>query len=195
MGMLDCFRSVSNWSVNEVEAFLERHGPEEYNLVDVRQPKEYQEGHLPGAQMIPLDELERCQGGLDPQKTTITYCAAGVRIRAAASLFMEPAAAEVGHKATLQAFYEGLAGDFPLGVAPAMPEEAYMEGGMRVADAPEWLEGRHVRDILELAIAYDRYLMLRRELGDENSRRVFEVLSDEERRHLRKLTRLFDHLV
>ena len=278
MSLLDFFRPTSTLSVQEVRAFLDEHSPEEYNLVDVRQAKEYAEGHLPGAKWIPMDELEERQRGLDPEKRTITYCSAGVRSRAAATilsnagfrevhsmrggvkewegliaegapesdltwfaaagspeeylalawyleegtrqfyarlseelrdreaaaLFRELAFAEVRHKEMLVALYEGFAGKpagggFPEGVTER-PAEQYMEGGMRVKEALEWIRGRQVRDILELAIgleaiAYDRYLILRRELGDENSRRVFEILSDEERRHLQKLTRLFDHFI
>lgn len=279
MSILDYFKPTSTWSVQEVRKYLDEHSPDEYNLVDVRQVKEYAQGHLPGARSIPMGELEERQGELDPEKPTIAYCAAGVRSRAAAtvlanagfkdvhsmkggireweglvaegvpeadltwfsaartpeeyialawlleegtrvfyaelseqvrdreaaSLFTEMAAEEIRHKAMLVALYEGFSGkpagdDFPEGAVPERPLEPYMEGGMRVEEALEWTRGRHVRDILELAIAleataYDRYLLLRRELEDEHARRVFEVLSDEERRHLMRLTRLFDHFV
>lgn len=127
-----------------------------------------------------------------------------VRDREAASLFRELISAEEHHKATLTALYEGLTGrpvppGFPAGV---VTEDAggLMEGGMTVADALESVRGRQVRDILDLAVhletnAYDRYLLLRLELPDENARRVFEVLSDEEKRHLRKLDELLRHFV
>ena len=42
-------------------------------VVDVRQPKEYSRGHIPGAILIPLAQLEQRAGELDPQKTTIVY--------------------------------------------------------------------------------------------------------------------------
>lgn len=279
MSIRDFFKPTATWSIQEVRAFLEKHSPEEYNLVDVRQAKEYAEGHLPGAKWIPMAELEERRGELDGKKPTITYCSAGVRSRAAATiltnagfgevysmrggirgweglvaegapeadltwfstarspeeylaltwhleegtrkfydllsdqlqdreaiaLFRELAVAEVRHKEMLVALYEGFAGkpagsDFPEGVAPERPAGEYMEGGMRVEEALAWTRGRHIKDILEMAIgleatAYDRYLILRRELADEHSRRVFEILSDEEKRHLQKLTRLFDHFI
>ena len=279
MSLLDFFRPTSTLSAQEVRTFLDEHSPEEYNLVDVRQSKEYAEGHLPGAIWIPMDDLEQRQGNLDREKPTISYCSAGVRSRAAATilsnagfrevysmkggireweglvaegapesdlrwfsaarspeqylalawhleegtrqfyarlseelrdqeavgLFRELAVAEVRHKGMLVALYEGFAGkpagdDFPDAAMPERPVDQYMEGGMRVKEALEWTQGRQIRDILDLAIgleavAYDRYLILRRELDDENARRVFEVLSDEERRHLQKLTRLFDHFI
>lgn len=127
-----------------------------------------------------------------------------VKDREAASLFRELITAEEHHKATLTALYEGLTGKplpprFPEGVIPE-GGGGLMEGGMAVDDALELIQGRQVRDILELAVhletnAYDRYLLLRLELPDENSRRVFEVLSDEEKRHLRKLDELLRHFV
>jgi rhodanese-related sulfurtransferase len=41
--------------------------------VDVRTPKEYQGGHLPGARLIPIGELENRVQELDPKKPTIAY--------------------------------------------------------------------------------------------------------------------------
>jgi rubrerythrin len=128
-----------------------------------------------------------------------------VQDREAASLFRELVSAEEQHKDTLVAVFEGLTGrlaggDFPAGILPEMPSQQYMEGGVRIEEALAWIQGRQVRDMLELAVAvetnaYDRYLILRRDLEDENARRVFEILSDEEHRHLKKLTRLLDHFV
>ena len=52
---------------------MEKHDPEEYNLVDVRQPGEYEAGHIPGTKLIPLGELEDRLKELDPAKPTVTY--------------------------------------------------------------------------------------------------------------------------
>ena len=57
----------------EVRSFLEDLEPGEYNLVDVRQQGEYEEGHLPGAKLIPLGELEERLGELNPEKPTVAY--------------------------------------------------------------------------------------------------------------------------
>lgn len=279
MSFLDYFKPVSTWSSLRLREFLEKHVPEDYNLVDVRLPAEYAEKHLPGAKLIPVDELQERAEELDPAKATITYCTSGLRSRAAASvlqnfgfaevhslaggimawegltaegspepelayfaavrtpekqvalawyleegtrifyrevaellqdreaasIFRELVTAEEHHKATLVALYEGLvgkpaSGDFPRGLLAAEPADQLMEGGVSVSKALGWTRGRQIRDILELAIsietnAYDRYLILRRELANENSRRVFEVLSDEERRHLKKLTLLLEHFI
>jgi rhodanese-related sulfurtransferase len=73
MGILDYFKSVSTWPAEKVREFLRGKNPQEYNLVDVRQPQEYEAGHLPGAQLIPLGELEGRLHELDPNKPTIAY--------------------------------------------------------------------------------------------------------------------------
>jgi len=73
MGISDYFKPVSSWSAEEVRTFLKEKEPDKYNLVDVRQPKEYEQGHLPGAQLIPLGELANRVKELDPSKPTIAY--------------------------------------------------------------------------------------------------------------------------
>ncbi len=73
MGILDYFKPVSTWPAEKVKKFLSQESPQEYNLVDVRTPKEYEGGHLPGARLIPIAELENRLQELDPKKATITY--------------------------------------------------------------------------------------------------------------------------
>jgi adenylyltransferase/sulfurtransferase len=52
---------------------------EDFDLVDVREPSEWQIAHLPTAKLIPLGELARRLGELDPNREVILYCKAGVR--------------------------------------------------------------------------------------------------------------------
>lgn len=73
MSIRDYFRSVETMTPQEVRDLLDRHQPAEYNLVDVRQPGEYRQEHLPGARLIPLAELADRAKELDPAKPTITY--------------------------------------------------------------------------------------------------------------------------
>ncbi|MEZ6853878.1 rhodanese-like domain-containing protein [Halodesulfovibrio aestuarii] len=55
-------------------------------LIDVRQPVEYSDGHIPGARLIPLGNLldQLCE--LDKEKPVLVYCAIGGRSRVAAQL-------------------------------------------------------------------------------------------------------------
>jgi rhodanese-related sulfurtransferase len=73
MSILDHFKSVPTMTTEEVRTFLDEHDPEEYNLVDVRQPGEYQEEHIPGTKLIPIGELEDRLNELDPAKPTVAY--------------------------------------------------------------------------------------------------------------------------
>jgi len=73
MSVLDYFKPVPTWPAEKVREFLSQESQEEYNLVDVREPKEYEQGHLPGAQLIPVGELPNRLAELDPTKPTIVY--------------------------------------------------------------------------------------------------------------------------
>jgi rhodanese-related sulfurtransferase len=73
MSILVYFKPVSTWPAEKIREFLNQKSPGEYNLVDVRQPKEYEQGHLPGAQLIPVGELPNRLGELDATKPTIVY--------------------------------------------------------------------------------------------------------------------------
>lgn len=73
MSIFNHFKPVPTRSAEDVRAFLAEHDPEEYNLVDVRQPGEYEAEHIPGTKLIPLGELEERLGELDPAKPTVVY--------------------------------------------------------------------------------------------------------------------------
>ena len=73
MAVLDHYKAVSSWSVAQVEEFLKDHDEADYNLVDVRQPAEYEQGHLSGATLIPIAELQGRITELEPDKPTVVY--------------------------------------------------------------------------------------------------------------------------
>jgi len=73
MGILNYFKPVSTWSAEKVRQFLKDKNPGDFNLIDVRTPKEYERGHLAGAELIPVGELEKRLSELDPNKRTIVY--------------------------------------------------------------------------------------------------------------------------
>lgn len=60
-------------SINGHEARGLANENEEVVYLDVRQPKEYEKEHLPGAKLIPLGELDKRLNELDPEKVTIIY--------------------------------------------------------------------------------------------------------------------------
>jgi len=73
------FRGIPTWTVDEVRTYLELHGPDEYTLLDVRQPEEYAEGHLPGSRLLPVGELHQRMDEIDRTKPVIVYCRSGMR--------------------------------------------------------------------------------------------------------------------
>jgi len=73
MGILNYFKPVATWLPEKVRLFLTENKPEKYNLIDVRTPEEYEQGHLPGARLIPVGELADRLSELDPKKTTVVY--------------------------------------------------------------------------------------------------------------------------
>jgi rhodanese-related sulfurtransferase len=73
MGVLDYFKSIPGMSSDKVRQFLAEKHPDEYNLVDVRQPREYERDHIPGANLIPMAELKNRMHEIDPDKPTIVY--------------------------------------------------------------------------------------------------------------------------
>jgi rhodanese-related sulfurtransferase len=73
MGILNYFKPVSTWPAEKVRRFLKEKDPEDYNLIDVRTPKEYEQGHLPGARLIPVGELADRLSELDSDRPTVVY--------------------------------------------------------------------------------------------------------------------------
>jgi hydroxyacylglutathione hydrolase len=60
--------------------------PREFQLLDVRTPHEWDEGHLAGAKYLFLGELQRKLRDLNPAEPVVVYCATGYRSSLAASL-------------------------------------------------------------------------------------------------------------
>jgi rhodanese-related sulfurtransferase len=52
---------IKSLTPDEVRAIMNQDKAGEYLILDVRQPQEYQSGHIPGATLIPLGELEARQ--------------------------------------------------------------------------------------------------------------------------------------
>jgi hydroxyacylglutathione hydrolase len=55
-------------------------------VVDVREPWEYKQGHVPGAVLMPLGQLASLVGELDTEKPVAVICASGSRSQSAAAL-------------------------------------------------------------------------------------------------------------
>ncbi len=116
-------------------------------------------------------------------------------------LFADLEKAEEHHKASLAHLYKEL---FPAGdgdsiesVLSSDSADDIMEGGINVADAVKWAEGKQSRELLEFSIsaeanAYDLYIKLERKLEDSRSRKIFAHLSGEEKHHLERMAALLE---
>jgi rhodanese-related sulfurtransferase/rubrerythrin len=86
MQLKKLFTPVSSLEAEAAKAYMARHREGEYTLLDVRQPGEYEESHLPGARLLPLPQLPDLYQELDPEKPTLVHCAVGGRSRVAAQM-------------------------------------------------------------------------------------------------------------
>ncbi|MBW2519597.1 MAG: hypothetical protein JRD88_04500 [Deltaproteobacteria bacterium] len=272
MSYIDLFPKVPEWSHRRLSSFLSDSNPASYQLLDVREPTEFEKYHLPGAQSFPLAKLQEGSTIIDSKKPTILYCRNGLRSHAAAQilirrgfqkvcllkggvqnwpgwlttfsdsrvnelftmlntaedhalfawqleentrrlyrainetvensqlkvLFAKLAGDESNHKATIKAIWEGLSRRaaptaFPHAIE-TFREHDFLEGGMVLTDALNWIKSFSTVDLLDFIIsleinAYDHYLTLQRLATDENSGRLFELVSDEELRHVKLLVR------
>jgi rhodanese-related sulfurtransferase len=58
-------------------------------FLDVRTQEEWQEAHIPGATLLPLDQLESQVGSLPKDQDIVIYCRTGNRSNQAARILME----------------------------------------------------------------------------------------------------------
>ncbi|MEJ2155075.1 MAG: rhodanese-like domain-containing protein [Desulfobacteraceae bacterium] len=84
--------SIKDLSAEELRRFIQDHHENAYALIDVRQPGEYEQGHIPGARLLPLPELVQTMESLPAKKQLVFYCHSGGRSMAAASMAEEEGA-------------------------------------------------------------------------------------------------------
>ncbi|RZW19445.1 MAG: hypothetical protein EX260_07590 [Desulfobulbaceae bacterium] len=77
---------IESISSERTEKIVSSREFDQFQLVDVRQPREYAKGHLPGARSIPLGELAKRSSELDENKYIIMYCRSGVRSKTACQI-------------------------------------------------------------------------------------------------------------
>ena len=70
-------------------------GGEALEIIDVREPYEWQIGHIPGARLVPLDRIAAEIPRLDKRRETILYCKVGVRSMFAARQLADAGVSDV----------------------------------------------------------------------------------------------------
>jgi len=73
MKFSDLFSQVKTMNADEARKWLEERAEGSYTLLDVREPEEYEGGHIPGATLIPLSELPDRLSEINPQKPVLAY--------------------------------------------------------------------------------------------------------------------------
>ncbi len=166
---------IKTLAPSEVKTVLDRDKKGEYLLLDVRQPEEYESGHIPGAMLMPLGELEARWEELERGKKIITYCRSGHRSMAAAialcGLGLKDVRSLQGgilnwHYATLR------------GIPEARPKLI--------------TEVAVVEDILMLAIKLERgsrdfYLAAKEKTASPQAKEKFQMLANAEDGHMQRL--------
>ena len=73
MNLKSLFSTVHTLEAEGARSWMAERRPAEYVLLDVRQPEEYGAGHLPGARLIPLPELEGRLDELPRDQAILVY--------------------------------------------------------------------------------------------------------------------------
>jgi sulfur-carrier protein adenylyltransferase/sulfurtransferase len=163
---------------DEAKDFINSREEGSYTLMDVRQPSEYEEGHLPGAMLVPLPELVDALTRLDHSGTFVLYCAAGGRSRAAAQLMIHQ-----GFQDVYQLEGGTYAWEDPMATGPAEFHMKFMRGD----ETPE--------EIIRLAYAMEEgvkrlHKAMKDRTGDTALATLLERLIKAEEAHERALLTL-----
>lgn len=79
-------RGVVHVSVHDIKGLLDTH--KKFFLVDVREPKEYAGGHIPGAVNVPLSRIPEEASGWSRDREIYVVCGSGQRSVLAARRLM-----------------------------------------------------------------------------------------------------------
>jgi len=89
MNWQSLFSAHKEISADQAREYLRTMPPAELQIIDVRQPGEYRDAHIPGAILIPLGELVQRLDEIDAARNTIVYCRSGARSGAACQIMGE----------------------------------------------------------------------------------------------------------
>jgi len=72
-GLKKFFTPAESLDADAGKAFLADIEEGSFTLLDVRQPSEYEQEHIPGAKLIPITKLPDAMNELDPEKPVLVY--------------------------------------------------------------------------------------------------------------------------
>lgn len=94
-GFLRGKAGFENITASELERRLA--GAKPPTVIDVREPYEFKQGHIPGAKLIPLGQLSSQLSQLDRAKAHVLVCLSGSRSRHACALLKEAGMEQVAN--------------------------------------------------------------------------------------------------
>jgi len=166
---------VKRLSPEELKEILERDEMGQFVLVDVRQPEEYRAGHIPGARLVPLGELEARHSELEKDKKIVTYCRSGHRSMGAAILLCGMGFKDVYTMdgGMLNWDYEALTG------LPEGKSELFVEKG-------------EVGDVLMIALKLEKgsqefYVRVAEKVKSQKTIETFQMLAQIEEKHMERI--------
>ncbi len=165
--------SVKELTADALRRFMEKHHEKAYDLVDVRQPGEYEQTHIPGARLLPLPKFVQSMDLLPGDRDLVFYCLNGSRSLAAATMADEErlSSGEIFNlQGGIMAWDGGMTADYPK---------------VRLFDTDMTAEGM-MRRAMELEKgAMDFYHRVHGQYGREDWTEVFAILSGAELGHAR----------
>jgi len=173
------FKPVKSFDEEKAKKFMVENEEGAYTLLDVRQPKEYEQAHIPGAKFIPLPLLHDKVSELDKEKPVIVYCAIGGRSRVAAQLLSGLGFKEVYNlKGGIKAWQ---------GIKAAGPQELNLD--LITGDESP-------ADMVMIAYAMEKasqtfYIKIKENSDDQKLIELLSVLIDVEEKHKKMLQELF----
>ena len=176
------FKPVKSISTEQVRKIIRDKSIDEYCLLDVRQPAEYAEKHIPGAILIPLGQLQERLSEIDAAKPVIVYCRSGNRSSSAVGMLNGAGLEDVFNMEGGMLAYDGLTAIGPpeAGIF-CFPENMQPEELVAMA----WYIEDGTQRFLNLIGA---------ELGDSDTRHLISRLSELKSAHKDDLKKLYDEI-
>lgn len=72
------FHGIPSYDAEELLQLYKQKGSS-ISLIDVREPDEYEAGHIPGARLFPMSQMHHWLEQLDPKKEYVLICRSGNR--------------------------------------------------------------------------------------------------------------------
>ncbi len=173
------FPEIVSIKTADAKTYIESSPTGTYQLLDVRQPEEFMKQHLPGALLLPLNDLVSGKVVLDKEKPTLVYCKNGERSLAASQWMKSDDFKDVRH---IQGGIDGWLGKKAFG---------HYELNLNLLK-----QDTEFSDAISMAFAMEEglrlfYMELARETDDETFKKLYRKLASFEVDHKSDLSKKY----